>query len=214
MIVIEPPSRFLDWSAFSVKVQTHAVTLYEWQRGGGDVVAVPAAAVNSTLARLADGTAPAPALGDVAAEPEPYSRVNGSVPVAPRARVFVRTSDLARPVDFAAPALRRLAAAAAEARRQAAAGATLGAAAAQGGAVAGKLVAIKRVAPWLTWQCGGGDAAVVAVAGGGGGMNGSAARGRSAYRLVVAEMWCRTPKGRAHAACRRPTSTVAYREYS
>ena len=195
-----------------MKVQTHAVTLYEWQRGSGDVVAVPAAAINSTLARLADGTAPAPALGDFTAEPKPYSRVNGSVPVAPRARVFVRASDLARPVGFAAPALRRLAAAAAEARRQAAAGATLGAAAAQGGAVAGKLVAIKRVAPWLTWQCGG--AAVAAGGGGGeGGMNGSAVRGRCAYRLVVAEMWCRTPKGRAHAACRRPTSTVAYREY-
>ena len=204
-----------------MKVQTHGVGLYEWRRGsgsgggGGDLLAVPAAAANATLLRLANGTAPAPALGDTKAGPEPYSRANGSIsPAGPLGTVYVRASDPSRPVDFAARALRHLAAAAAVARGQAGAGAKLGAAAAQGGEVAKKLLAIKQAAPWLTWQCGGSKVSRGRTSYALNDTTGGVGGGRCAYRLVVAEMWCRTPKGRAHAACRRPTSTVAYREYA
>lgn len=37
--------------------------------------------------------------------------------------------------------------------------------------------------------------------------------GPSAYKLVLLELWCRTPKGRVHEACNRPVSTIAHASY-
>ena len=61
-----------------------------------------------------------------------------------------------------------------------------------------KLTAVREVAPWLSFHCNPKDTV------------------RCAYRLVVLELWCKTIKGKRHAkaACSRPDSTIAYREYT
>jgi len=60
--------------------------------------------------------------------------------------------------------------------------------------VAKKLNAIRQVAPWLSFAC-------------------PAQVKRCAYRLVLAELWCKTKKGSEHAACKRKSSFIAWREY-
>ena len=53
---------------------------------------------------------------------------------------------------------------------------------------------IKTINPWLTFHS-------------------NSSEKRSAYSLLVAELWCKTKKGSHHRACRRTVSTVAYKSY-
>jgi hypothetical protein len=36
---------------------------------------------------------------------------------------------------------------------------------------------------------------------------------KNAWRLLILELWCRTPKGRLDQICRRPASTIAFQRY-
>jgi hypothetical protein len=66
----------------------------------------------------------------------------------------------------------------------------------RGGAalVANKLLALQQVAPWLTFHV-------------------PFDSTRSAYKLLIAELWCKSRKGEKDKACTRPTSTIAWKEY-
>lgn len=126
--IIEPFERFLNWSSFSIKYQTHETASY-----------------------------------------------------AHEGKKYVVT-DMHKPTKFHETFIAQLSAMGNEAR-------TTGS-----GLVMQKLQAIRSVAPWLSFMC-------------------PPQAQKCAYRLVIAELWCRTSKGMNAAACARPTSNIAFKEY-
>jgi len=129
--IIEPFERFLNWTAFSSKFQTHETTTYEHE-----------------------------------------------------GKTYVVT-DANKPTKFDEKFVAQLSAVGDEARTSIATNSL----------VAQKIQAVRSVAPWLSFAC-------------------PADAKRCAYKLVIAELWCRTIKGRQRkGACERPTSSIAFKEY-
>jgi hypothetical protein len=104
------------------------------------------------------------------------------------------TTDRNNIANFGDEMIQHLTSESTRARTAAVAGHSMARAVADGLAFARKLQAVRQVAPWLSFEC-----PPHAV--------------RCAYRLVTAEMWCRTHKGRHHPACARTVSAIAYQQY-
>ena len=183
--IIEPFERFLHWPAFTLKWMTHGTTTYVASTGQSDSIGSSESASSGSNGSSNTSTSGSGCCGNASTN---SSRINES-------NMATVTTDSKNVTDFGNGMIKHLTDESALARAAAKAGRSIADAVTDGITVVRKLQAVRQVAPWLSFEC-----PQNAV--------------RCAYRLVTAEMWCRTHKGRLHPSCLRPVSTIAYQQYT